>query len=60
MTEAQRASFAPWFWRTGLVLWLTLAVGFGLHRKWDYFGLSVLWVLSSLAGWSWSHRHVEV
>ncbi len=60
MTDARNDSFAEWFWRAGLVLWLTLAVAFGLHRQWDYFGLSVLWVMSSLAGWSRSHRHMGV
>ncbi len=58
MPGALRGSFAEWFWRAGLVLWLSLAVAFGLQREWNYFALSVLWVLSSLAGWSRSHRHM--
>ena len=58
MTGAQRESFAQWFWRAGLVLWLCLAIAFGLHREWEYFGLSVVWVMGSLAGWSRSHRHM--
>jgi hypothetical protein len=59
MTGARRELFAQWFWVSGLVLWLTLAVAFGLHRKWDYFGLSVLWVMSSLVGWSRSQGHAR-
>ncbi len=60
MVGALRGSFAQWFWPAGLVLWLSLAIAFGLQRKWDYFGLSVLWVMSSLAGWSRSRGHMGV
>jgi hypothetical protein len=60
MTVERRDLFAQWFWSTGLVVWLTLAVAFGLHRHWDYFGLAVLWVMCSLAGWSRSHRHMGI
>jgi hypothetical protein len=56
----QRREFAQWFWSAGLVLWLGLAIAFGLHRQWDYFSLAVLWVVGSLAGWSRSHRHMGV
>jgi hypothetical protein len=60
MPYRQRISFARWFWCAGLVLWLTLAIAFGLHRNWHFFALSVVWVMASLAGWSRSDRHVGV
>jgi hypothetical protein len=44
--------FSVWFWRAGVAVWLILGVAFGLHRRWDYFALSVIWVLASVAGWS--------
>jgi hypothetical protein len=56
----QRDSFARWFWGVGLVLSLTLAIAFALHRDWRFFALCVIWVMASLAGWSRSERHVGV
>jgi hypothetical protein len=38
-------------------VWFVLAIGFGLHRQWDYFGLAVLWVVASMTGWSHEKQH---
>jgi hypothetical protein len=51
--------FSILFWEGGFALWFVLAIAFGLHRQWDYFGLSVLWVLASMTGWS-HEKHLRV
>jgi hypothetical protein len=52
--------FSVWFWRCGLAVWLILAIGFGLARRWDYFALSALWVIASMAGWSRGEKQLHV
>ncbi len=58
-SSGPRGLFARGFWLVGLVLWLGLAIAFGLHRNWNLFSLSVIWVMASLAGWSHSEEHVR-
>jgi hypothetical protein len=54
------ALFSVWFWRGGFAVWLILGVAFGLHRRWDYFALSVAWVLASVAGWSSGEKRLTL
>jgi hypothetical protein len=59
-SSVRDALFSVWFWRSGVAVWLILGVAFGLHRRWDYFALSVAWVLASVAGWSSGERHLTL
>jgi len=54
------SQFSIWFWRCAVAVWFLLGVGFGLERKWDYFALSVLWVLAAVAGWSRGEKQLHL